>query len=92
MISCDRKPILGVYSGSPNFIWFTHFNKPDPDRLFRDQGLASVQRSAKRADWTKPIFPPCRISTAMIRGLGNALIVAMIASLLDEYFYAGAPH
>jgi hypothetical protein len=25
----------------------------------------------------------------MIRGLGNALIVAMIASLLDEYFYAG---
>ncbi|HLZ02522.1 MAG TPA: hypothetical protein VKR55_10285 [Bradyrhizobium sp.] len=28
-------------------------------------------------------------STAMIRGLGNALIIVAIASLLDQYFYAG---
>lgn len=25
----------------------------------------------------------------MIRGLGNAIVIALIASLLDEYFYAG---
>jgi len=25
----------------------------------------------------------------MIRGLGNALVIVLIAMLLDEYFYAG---
>ena len=28
-------------------------------------------------------------SIAMIRGFGNALIIVAIASLLDQYFYAG---
>jgi hypothetical protein len=40
-------------------------------------------------DWTKPAFPLRWFSRAMIRGLGNAIVIVLIASLLDEYFYAG---
>ncbi len=51
--------------------------------------MGSVRQLAKRKAWTKPAFPPRWFSKAMIRGLGNAIVMVLLVALLDEYLYAG---